>query len=207
MKLLLIYFTFRRVFIALNPKSSTFETFSQVFISSSLFQMFKQVHSSCTVALIPPWQWLTGVCRATGKSDTRHMGVPPSCHVSLHMGPLWPRWRWQEQRGPCHRLRKRITYFHTRNPNLQEQSTNTLAVGPSPSTPPWVCQLSSTYQTSSVPGSFPFVPTPLTGDSHWGLHTGKASLSAESIHPANTDVQGSEKHKIIFIHVVLFRMK
>ena len=37
----------------------------------------------------------------SAKSDMRHMGVPPSCHVHLPMSLLWLRWRWQEQSGAC----------------------------------------------------------------------------------------------------------
>lgn len=110
----------------------------------------------------------------SAKSDMRHMGVPPSCHVCLPMSPLWLKWRWQDQSGACQSNRKRRTHSLTDRDSL---SLKLLL-----STPLWVCLLSLASQTSSEQGCFPSLP-PLHRWLSLGLHAGNARHSAGSLHP------------------------
>lgn len=134
---------------------------NQVYFDSGI----NTAHSSCTVALIPPWQWLTGVCRANGNSVMGHMGVPPSCHVHLPMSPLWLRWRWQKQSGACQSNRKGITHCRTHPDGFPLPDRNnplTLSLSAPPVSSSAVINLPNFQYAMRLP----LVPTPLTGDSH-----------------------------------------
>lgn len=117
------------------------------------------------------------------------MGVPPSCHVHLPMSPLWLRCRWQEQSGACQSNRKRLALSHAHRFPLS-YSTNRQTH--SLSTPLWVCQLSLTSQTSSVQGSFPFVPSHSQVTFTRGCMLGMPRLCAGNIGPDNLSRQRQE---------------
>lgn len=111
------------------------------------------------------------------KSDTRHMGVPPSCHVHLPMRPLWLRWRWQEQSGACQNNRKRLTHTLAHSHSLSHthlEHTQTASLSLTGTTLIHSCCQSPTECVSChwlprLPVSRGASPRthPLTGDSHW----------------------------------------
>lgn len=159
--------------------------------------MLKHTHSSCTVALAPTPTVIDRCLHShTGNSDTRHMGVPPSCHVHLPMSPLWLRWRWQEQSGACQSHRKRLTHTHRRLPSLlQEQASYTLAVNP-----PVSMSAVINFPDFQCAGELPLVPAPsqVTGGSMLGM----PASPARSIHPVYTERQkGNMKSEFLYVYL------
>lgn len=108
----------------------------------------------------------------SAKSDMRHMGVPPSCHVHLPMRPLWLRWRWQEQSGACQNNRKRRTHTlaHSHS-HLEHTGTASLSHGTtlihSHCQSPTECVGCHWLPRLPVSGGASPCTHPLTGDSHW----------------------------------------
>lgn len=171
-------------------KPSTFKARSYSLLLSNIQTHALQLYCSSRPALTVIDRCLQS---HSTKSDMRHMGVPPSCHVHLPMSPLWLRWRWQEQSGACQSNRKRLTHTlslshthtHRQLPSLlQEQPSYTLAVNP-----PLSVSAVINFPDFQWAGELPLAPTSLTGDSHWGLDAGNASLSAGSLLPVNTASQ------------------
>lgn len=91
----------------------------QYFLKKNTFQLYSSSRPTLTVI---------DRCLQSNsaKSDMRHMGVPPSCHVHPPMSLLWLRWRWQEQSGACQSNRKRIT--RSLPPSLSRRHTDSFSL-------------------------------------------------------------------------------
>lgn len=142
----------------------------------------------------------------SAKSDMRHMGVPPSCHVCLPMSPLWLRWRWQEQSGACQSYRKRLTLSLSliQLPSLlQEQPTYTLAVDL-----PLGVSAVINFPDFQWAGELPFPPpTPsqvtLTGGPTLRMPASLPEVSILSTQPV-TSQRNESKRKITLLYVCFY---
>lgn len=143
-----------------NPKHSTIIVILVCFATP---ESQTHTHSSCTVALVLPWQWLTGVCRATLQSQT--WDIWESRPPVMSTFP-WVLCGWGGGgRSSQELVRATGTPSHPQTASLSLTGTTHIHSRCRP--PGVVCQLSLTSQTSSEQGELPLAPAPLTGDSHW----------------------------------------